>query len=76
VKRIIASLALCGALALLPGCATIALGVAGGIASFAGKKSAEAEWKWYQRHKRCQHLKTALYRQRCMNRLRTMQGSL
>jgi len=63
-------------LVIMPGCATIALGVAGGIASFAGKKGAQAEWNWWQREKRCRHLTTQVYRVRCMNRLRAMQGSL
>jgi len=76
LRWIIGAVVLCGALLVMPGCATIGLGVVAGVASFGGKKAAEAEWKWYQRERRCHKLKTEIYRQRCMNALRARQGTL
>jgi hypothetical protein len=64
-------------LLIIPGCATIAIGIgaglAGGVAHFGGKKLAEKEYDWYERNRRCKHLRTAITRQRCMNRLRYLQ---
>lgn len=65
-------------LLVLPGCATLAVGVAagalGGAAHFGGKKYAEHKYLQFERERKCSKLKTQVYRQRCLNRLRYMQG--
>jgi hypothetical protein len=66
-------------LLLLPGCATLGVeliaGLVGGAAHFGGKKAAEAGYKKWQREQRCNKLRTPVYRERCLNRLRYMQGT-